>query len=91
MLTLLAAVNKKVINRDLKLTPGIAKTAPYPVSHRDYLQAKVTGIVNRWLNRVTLSPHTTGPLAVIISALPRQDIKTISFPETVWQVNIYYR
>ncbi len=82
MLTLLAAVNKKVINRDLKLTPGIAKTAPYPVRHRDYLPAKVPGIGYRWLNRVTLSPHTSGPLAAIRHILPSIQTHTIYFIET---------
>ncbi|MBV5335220.1 MAG: hypothetical protein JZU49_05385, partial [Sulfuricurvum sp.] len=48
-----------------KPAPIIAKTAPYPVRHRDNISAKEERTVNRWLNRVTLSPHTSGPLAQI--------------------------
>jgi hypothetical protein len=61
MIIFLAAVNKIVLNRDLKPAPIIAKTAPYPVRHRDSFSAKEERTVNRWLNRVTLSPHTSGP------------------------------
>jgi hypothetical protein len=63
MINYLAAENKIVLNRDLKPALKITKTAPYPVRHRDNISAKEERTVNRWLNRVTLSPHTSRSLA----------------------------
>jgi len=70
-----------VLNRDLKPVQIIAKTAPYPVRHRDNISAKARRTVNRWLNRVTLSPHTSGPLGVRVRHPPTQS----SFDNLPWQ------
>jgi len=42
------------------------KIAPYPSCNRDYFLAKVSGHVNGWLRRVTLTTYTSGPLAQIV-------------------------
>ena len=50
--------------RQVYLSPGFAKIAPYPPRHRDSFLAKVPGQVTGWLRRVTFTPSTAGPLGL---------------------------
>lgn len=58
-----------MLKRQLNLSPGLAKIAPYLPCHRDSLSAKVPGLVAGWLRQVTLTAHTRWPLAGIKNIL----------------------
>jgi len=59
------ALDRSVPKRQLKLSPGLAKIAPYLPCHRDSFSAKVPGLVAGWLRQVTLTAHTRWPLGGI--------------------------
>jgi len=59
------ALDRSVLKRQLNLSPGLAKIAPYLPCHRDSFSAKVPGLVAGWLRQVTLTAHTRWPLGVI--------------------------
>jgi hypothetical protein len=59
------ALDRFVLKKQLNLTPGLAKIAPYLPCHRDSFPAKVPGQVAGWLRQVTLTAHTRWPLLVI--------------------------
>jgi len=61
------ALDSSVLKRQLNLSPGLAKIAPYLPCHRDSFLAKVPGLVAGWLRQVTLTAHTRWPLAVSMS------------------------
>jgi len=52
------AMDRSVPKRQLKLSPGLAKIAPYLPCHRDSFSAKVPGLAAGWLRQVTLTTHT---------------------------------
>jgi len=56
------ALDSSVLKRQLNLSPGLAKIAPYLPCHRDSFLAKVPGLVAGWLRQVTLTAHTRWPL-----------------------------
>jgi len=60
------ALDRSVLKRQLNLSPGLAKIAPYLPCHRDSFPAKVPGQVAGWLRQVTLTAHTRWPLAFIV-------------------------
>jgi hypothetical protein len=51
-----------VLNKDSTM---IAKSAPWFARHRDYLPAKVPGLLIGWLRKPTLTHFIAGPLQVI--------------------------
>jgi len=55
-----------MLKRQLNLSPGQAKIAPYLPCHRDSFSAKVPGLVAGWLRQVTLTAHTRWPLPCIL-------------------------
>jgi hypothetical protein len=59
------ALDRSVLKRQLNLSPGLAKIAPYLTCHRANFSAKVPGLVAGWLRQVTLTAHTRWPLAGI--------------------------
>jgi hypothetical protein len=61
------ALDRFVLKKQLNLTPGLAKIAPYLPCHRDSFPAKVPGQVAGWLRQVTLTAHTRWPLGAIIT------------------------
>jgi hypothetical protein len=64
--------------RQLYLSPGLAKIAPYLPCHRDNFSAEVPGLVAGWLRQVTFTcPY---PLAVMWHSTCGQDrVKLIGF------------
>jgi len=56
------ALDRSVLKRQLNLSPGLAKIAPYLPCHRDSFSAKVPSLVAGWLRQVTLTAHTRWPL-----------------------------
>jgi hypothetical protein len=58
------ALDRSVLKRQLNLSPGLAKIAPYLPCHRDNFSAKVPRLVAGWLRQVTLTAHTRWPLCV---------------------------
>jgi len=56
------ALDKSVLKKQLSLSPGLAKIAPYLPCHRANFSAKVPGLVAGWLRQVTLTAHTRWPL-----------------------------
>jgi hypothetical protein len=61
------ALDRSVLKRQLNLSPGLAKIAPYLPCHRDSFAAKVSGLVAGWLHQVMLTcPY---PLAVMVNGL----------------------
>jgi len=63
------ALDISVLKRQLNLSPGLAKIAPYLPCHRDSFSAKVPGLVAGWLRQVTLTAHTRWPLCLSGAAL----------------------
>jgi len=61
------ALDSSVLKRQLNLSPGLAKIAPYLPCHRDSFLAKVPGLVAGWLRQVTLTAHTRWPLPHILT------------------------
>ena len=51
--------------RQLYLSPGLAKIAPWCLAHRDNFSAEAPGHVNGWAAPPTLSAHTRWPLTII--------------------------
>ncbi len=56
------ALDRSMLKRQLNLSPGLAKIAPYLPCHRDSLSAKVPRSIAGWLRQVTLTAHTRWPL-----------------------------
>jgi len=72
------ALDRSVLKRQLDLSAGFAKIAPYLPCHRDSFSAKVPGLVAGWLRQVTLTAHTRWPLAFSIQLL-RTETTTSAF------------
>jgi len=53
--------------RQLYLSPGLAKIAPWCLAHRDNFSAKASGHVNGWATPPTLSAHTRWSLCLSLS------------------------
>ena len=60
--TVIPALDRSVLKRQFKPSPGLAKIAPYLPCHRDSFSAKIPGSVAGWLRQVTLTAHTRWPL-----------------------------
>jgi len=58
--------------RQLYLSPGLAKIAPWCLAHRDNFSAEAPGLVNGWAAPPTLSAHTRWPLGKMQAASNRQ-------------------
>jgi len=71
------ALDRSVLKRQLNLSPGLAKIAPYLPCHRDSFSAKVPGLVAGWLRQVTLTAHTRWPLCATRIAIPDTVLLTI--------------
>jgi len=52
--------------RQLYLSPGLAKIAPWWLARRDYFLAKVPRLVTDGLTPPTFTPSTAGPLALMV-------------------------
>jgi hypothetical protein len=63
------ALDRSVLKKQLNLSPGLAKIAPYLPCHRDSFSAKVPGLVAGWLRQVTLTAHTRWPLVTIAATI----------------------